>query len=40
MYEWTYPELLKANAVLDMFQSYEIANEAYTDKEMKVPSTK
>jgi len=36
-YEWTYPDLLEANAVLDMYSSHEIANEALTDEEFKVP---
>jgi len=39
-YEWTYRELLEANAVLDMYQSYEIANEAYMEQELKVPDRK
>jgi hypothetical protein len=39
-YEWTYRELLEANAVLDMYQSFEIANDAYTEKEMKMPGGK
>ena len=34
MYEWTYEELLKANAVLDMYQSIDIVSEMFTEKEM------
>ena len=35
MYEWTYEELLMANAVLDMSQDIEIAHEAYMEKPSK-----
>jgi len=34
-YKWTYPDLLKANAILDMNQSITIADNRYTELELK-----
>ncbi|MDR2952564.1 MAG: hypothetical protein LBU82_04895 [Treponema sp.] len=35
LYRWTYPDLLKANAVLDMYQAYKIADDAYMEEKLK-----
>jgi len=34
-YKWTYEDLLQANAVLDMYQSVDVANDAYMEHETK-----
>lgn len=40
MNRWTYEELVKGNAVLDMYQSIDIAYDALMEEEMKRPGGK
>jgi len=35
--EWTYPDLLKANAILDMMADVEIARSALEEEELRHP---
>jgi hypothetical protein len=34
-YKWTYPDLLKAMSVMDMYTSYDLAFEGHAEKERK-----
>jgi hypothetical protein len=34
-YEWTYPDLLKANAILDMYGAMDTARNALDERDLK-----